>query len=62
MVRGMTDEQRFKAFTKELSKISEKYGVTVKSIGGVIIYDEGELSQVKYSSDYTSGDLIPSIK
>ena len=58
----MTDQERFELFTEELSKLSNKYGVTIQSVGGVRIFEEGELLEVKYSSDYTSGDLYPYVK
>jgi len=55
----MTDQERFEAFTEELSKLSNKYGILIASVGGVNIFDEGELFEVKYSNDITSGDLHP---
>jgi len=55
----MTDQQRFEAFTKELSELSNKYSILIASIGGVNIFEEGELLEVKYSNDSTSGDLHP---
>ena len=55
----MTDQERFEAFTKELSKLSEKYSILIASVGGVHIFNEGVLSEVKYSNDSTSGDLRP---
>jgi len=58
----MTDQERFELFTEELSKLSNKYGVTIQSIGGVRIFAEGELLEVQYSSDSTSGDLYPYVK
>ena len=55
----MTEQERFEAFTEELSKLSIKYGIMIASIGGVSIFEEGELLEVKYSNDSTSGDLHP---
>jgi len=55
----MTDQERFELFTEELSKLSNKYSIMITSVGGVSIFEEGELLEVKYSSDYTSGDLHP---
>jgi len=55
----MTAQLRFEIFTKELSDISSKYGILITSVGGVNIFEEGELSEVKYSNDSTSGDLHP---
>lgn len=50
--------RNFKKFRNELTKLSLKYGVALKSIGGVMI---GEISDIEYSDDYTSGDLYPEI-
>ena len=55
----MTEQERFEAFTDELSKLSIKYGITIQSIGGVRIFAENELLEVEYSNDSTSGDLYP---
>lgn len=44
----------FKKFVKELAELSKKYGVAIKSIGGVTI---GEIKDISYSDDETSGDL-----
>jgi len=55
----MTEQERFELFTDELSKLSEKYSILIASVGGVHIFDEGVLSEVKYSNDSTSGDLRP---
>lgn len=54
----MKPEQRFINFVKDLEKLSVKYNVEIKSIGGITIYNEGCLESIKYSKDYTSGDLI----
>ena len=54
----MTDQERFELFTKELSELSNKYGIMITSTGGVDIFGDGELADVKYSNDSTSGDLF----
>ncbi len=54
----MNEQQRFEKFTQELAKLSKKYGVAIKSIGGVMI---GEIADIEYSNDETSGDLYPEI-
>ena len=54
----MTDQERFEKFTQELAKLSKKYGVAIKSIGGVSF---GDILEVEYSNDHTSGDLYPEI-
>jgi len=50
---------RFRRFTRELGKLSAKYGVTIQSVGGVTIYDLETIGKLKvaYSNDHTSGDL-----
>ncbi|MEI7475315.1 MAG: hypothetical protein WCK67_11130 [bacterium] len=54
----MNEQQRFEKFTKELAKLSKKYGVAIKAIGGIAI---GEIAEIEYSNDETSGDLYPEI-
>ena len=50
--------RNFKLFTKELSELSQKYGVAIRSVGGIEIYDDPrDLQGIQYSSDWTSGDL-----
>jgi len=58
----MSKQERFELFTEELSKLTMKYGITIQSVGGVRIFEEGELLEVEYSSDSTSGDLYPYVK
>ena len=58
----MTEQERFEAFTEELSKLSNKYGIAIQSVGGVRIFEEGELLEVRYSNDSTSGDLYHYVK
>jgi hypothetical protein len=50
--------RNFEKFRTELARISKKYGVAIKSIGGVMI---GEIADIEYSDDPTSGDLYPEI-
>jgi hypothetical protein len=50
--------KRFDDFVKALEKLSVKYGVTIQSVGGVSIYDEGDIAAIEYSRDPTSGDLM----
>jgi len=50
--------RNFKRFRHELTKLSLKYGVALKSIGGVMI---GDIADIEYSDDETSGDLYPEI-
>ena len=55
----MTERQRLDKFAAGLEKLSVKYGIVIKSVGGVSIYDEGDVVAVQYSRDHTSGDLLP---
>ena len=52
------ETRNFEKFRTELAKLSKKYGVAIKSIGGVMI---GEIADIEYSNDETSGDLYPEI-
>ena len=57
---SLTDKEKrnFKKFRAELTALSQKYGVAIKSIGGVSI---GEIADIEYSNDPESGDLYPEI-
>ena len=50
-------QQRYKNFCTELRKLSLKYDIAIQSVGGVFIYDEGYLVDIKYDPDLDSGDL-----
>lgn len=52
-------DNKYQLFIRELNKLSLIYGVAIKSIGGVQI---GDIKEIEYSHDETSGDLIPSVK
>lgn len=55
------DTQRaFEAFTAELLKLSQKYGVVVECTGGISFLEPGEslLEGMTYSQDASSGDLM----
>ena len=47
----------YKKFVTELEKLSVKYGVELRAIGGVYIWEDGELESIEYTKDETSGDL-----
>jgi|GEM_PF-6322335 len=49
--------KRFSLFCKELSKLSIKYDIAIRSIGGVDIYDEQSIKRIEYDDDWSSGDL-----
>lgn len=48
-------EKNYLSFIKELEKLSKKYGVAIKSIGGVEV---GDIKSISYSDDMSSGDLL----
>lgn len=52
------EKRNFKLFRAELTSLSLKYGVAIKSIGNLMI---GEIHDIEYSSDPESGDLYPEI-
>ena len=49
----------YEKFVTELEKLSVKYGVSISAIGGVSIWEDGELESIEYSKDETSGDIYP---
>ena len=53
------EQKNYSKFLKELEKISKKYGVVIKSVGGVEI---GEVDSISYENDKSSGDLMPRVK
>ena len=55
-----TVEANYDKFVAELTQLSRKYGVAIKSIGGVLIADAAcEFHDVTYVADISSGDLYP---
>lgn len=52
------EKRNFKLFRAELTSLSLKYGVAIKSIGNLMI---GEIHDIEYSNDPESGDLYPEI-
>lgn len=53
-------EANYNQFVAELTMLTRKYGVAIKSVGGVMIADQaGEFSAVSYDADITSGDIYP---
>ncbi len=50
----------FEEFISALSKLSEKTGVVIQSIGGVSFYTTK--IHVTYNNDFSSGDLLPIVK
>lgn len=55
-----TIEANYDQFVAELTMLTRKYGVAIKSVGGVLIADEpSEFSKVSYDADISSGDIYP---
>ncbi|HSA05707.1 MAG TPA: hypothetical protein P5556_00850 [Candidatus Gastranaerophilales bacterium] len=56
----LTDKEKrnFEKFRAELTRISQKYGVAIKSIGGLMV---GDIADIEYNDDPESGDLYPEI-
>ena len=52
------EKRNFEKFRVELTRISKKYGVAVKSVGNLRI---GEIADIEYSNDPESRDLYPEI-
>lgn len=51
---------RYEKFTDELTKLSKKYGIVLKTIGGVNICNQEYIKDFKgYTTDLESGDLEP---
>lgn len=47
-------------FIAELTALTQKYGVAIQSVGGVMLADKpGEFRDVTYIADISSGDLYP---
>lgn len=47
-------QNKFDLFTKDLAKLSKKYGIAINATGGVAY---GEIKSITYSTDLSSGDL-----
>ena len=53
-------EPNYDRFVAELTQLTRKYGVAIKSVGGVILANSaGEFCNVTYDADIASGDLYP---
>lgn len=52
------EKRNFKLFRAELTSLSLKYGVAIKSIGNLMI---GDIADIEYSDEPESGDLYPEI-
>lgn len=51
---------QYEKYTEELTKLSKKYGIVLKAIGGVKICNKEEINDFKgYTTDLESGDLEP---
>ena len=53
-------QDNYRRFVAELTRISRRYGVAVKSVGGVFIArNPSDLTELVYVGDVHSGDLLP---
>lgn len=51
---------QYEKYTEELTKLSKKYGIVLKAIGGVNICTQEDMKDLKgYTTDLESGDLEP---
>ncbi len=56
-------EANYNQFITELTALTRKYGVAIKSVGGVYLADDpSEFTNVRYDADITSGDLLPEFR
>ena len=54
----MNEQERFEAFTSDLAALSKKYGIAIRSTGGVHIFENAsDAENIVYGVDHTSGDL-----
>lgn len=58
----VSKQERYDIFTERLAELSLEYGVIIRSVGGVEVFEEGELKEITYDNDLSSGDLIPTFK
>jgi hypothetical protein len=55
-----TTEANYNQFIIELTLLSRKHGVAIKSVGGVVIAEQlSDFSNVTYDADISSGDIYP---
>jgi hypothetical protein len=55
-----TAEVNYNQFIIELTLLSRKHGVAIKSVGGVVIAAQlSDFSNVTYDADISSGDIYP---
>ncbi|MDH2917584.1 MAG: hypothetical protein PXX73_00105 [Sideroxydans sp.] len=53
-------EANYNQFITELTGLTRKYGVAIKSIGGVMVAEQlTDFSNVTYDADLSSGDIYP---
>ncbi len=52
------EEQNYQAFITEFERISRKYGIAFKAVGGLTFSDVNGFKEIEYSRDSSSGDLI----
>jgi hypothetical protein len=53
-------QRNHQRFVKQLTRLSRRHGVAVKSVGGVIVVaDPSEIGDLVYVGDISSCDLLP---
>ena len=53
-------EANYNQFIIELTGLTRKYGVAIKSIGGVMVAEQlTDFNNVTYDADLSSGDIYP---
>lgn len=53
-------EANYHQFIIELTALTRKYGVAIKSVGGVTITDQPrDFANASYDADSSSGDIYP---
>lgn len=53
-------QRNHQRFVKQLTRLSRRHGVAVKSVGGVTVSgDPDEFADLVYMGDISSGDLLP---
>lgn len=57
------EQQRHTKFVAELTKLSKKYGIVLKVVGGVMVDDpkNPQLQNLKYTDDISSLDIMPNM-
>ncbi|MGB7651205.1 MAG: hypothetical protein WBL62_08450 [Gallionella sp.] len=53
-------EANYNQFIIELTLLTRKHGIAIKSVGGVVIANQlSEFANASYDADFSSGDIYP---